>query len=437
MKRTIDSVLVEWKNRSSRRVLMVRGARQVGKTYSIRNLGKTFSHFLEINFEEEKAIKEFFEDSLNVHEISKKLSAYYNIPIIDGETLLFFDEIQACQNALRSLRFFHEKMPNLHVIAAGSLLEFALSEIPSHGVGRISNMFMYPMTFFEFLNATKGTGLIEQIQQSSFKKPIDNVLHKKILEKFKMYLVIGGMPAIVSAYQQEGNLRECQSLIDDLVTTLKDDFTKYKKHFPIVKLEETFNSISRQASSKFKYSKISPNESNYGYKDALNLLVKAGLVHKVHHSSCRGIPIGAEKNPQKFKAILFDIGIHQRISGLDLSEYLLLDAISLVNKGAIAEIFVGLELAANAPSNIRPDLYYWHREAKSSNAEVDYIIQKNEEIIPIEVKSGKQGSMQSMYLFLKERNLQRGIRLTQENFSKYNRIITVPIYACANIISSP
>ncbi len=433
MKRKIDCLLQEWKDQSDRKVLLVRGARQVGKTFSIRTLGRTFTHFLEVNFEEEPLLKAFFENSLNPHEILKKLSAYYRIPISLGETLIFFDEIQACPQALQSLRFFYEKIPTLHVIAAGSLLEFALAEIPSHGVGRISNLFMYPLTFFEFLWVESEDGLLEFIEQSSWKNPLDPVLHKKILEIFKTYLIIGGIPSVVELYRKERDLEKCQILIDDLVTTYKDDFAKYKKNSPVIKLEETFNAVVHQSGSKFKYSRISPHEPSYGYKEAFNLLVKAGLIHPIYHSSCRGIPLGAQKDPQKFKAILFDIGIHQRVSGLNLSEYLLVDPPSLINRGVLAEIFVGLELLANAPSHNKPELYYWHREAKSSNSEVDYVIQKNEEIIPIEVKSGMSGRMQSMHLFLTERNLTKGIRLSQENFNKYDSLFTIPIYACARL----
>jgi predicted AAA+ superfamily ATPase len=175
MKRLIDSYLANWKNDKYRKVLIIRGARQVGKTYSVREFSRQFKHFLEINFEEEKEIKTFFQGSLDPVKIIEKLSAYYSIPIIPGETLLFFDEIQASNDALRSLRFFYEKIPDLHVVAAGSLLEFVLLKISSYGVGRISTLYMYPMCFSEFLIAMNEPGLIKTLNTVDFKNPLEKV----------------------------------------------------------------------------------------------------------------------------------------------------------------------------------------------------------------------------------------------------------------------
>ena len=173
MKRAITNNLLQWKQEPERKVLLVRGARQVGKTYSIRELGNSFRHFLEVNFEEEPAVRAFFEDSLNPEGICQKLGAYFNVPIKSGKTLLFLDEIQACPNALKSLRFFHEKTPDLHVVAAGSLLEFAMNEMASFGVGRITSLFMYPMTFCEFLSVIYGEGLTDILLSCQLDQSVD------------------------------------------------------------------------------------------------------------------------------------------------------------------------------------------------------------------------------------------------------------------------
>ncbi len=200
MKRRIDNILLNWRNEKKRKVLLVRGARQVGKTYSLRELGKSFEYFLEVNFEEEKGIHMFFTDSINPQKICEKLSAYYSIPIVPDKTLLVFDEIQACPEALSSLRFFYEKMPELHVAAAGSLLEFALAEIPSQGVGRISSLFMYPMSFTEFLTALGEEALVSIISQSNANSPVDEPFHKRLIDYLKTYQIIGGMPEVVQSY---------------------------------------------------------------------------------------------------------------------------------------------------------------------------------------------------------------------------------------------
>jgi predicted AAA+ superfamily ATPase len=434
MKRAIDQTLDSWKQDPQHPVLMVRGARQVGKTYSIRNLGRSFEYLLEVNFEEKDEVKTFFDGSRSPQDIIEKLSAYYGVPVVPGKTLVFFDEIQACPNCLRSLRFFYEKIPSLHVVAAGSLLEFALEQIPSFGVGRISSVFMYPLSFNEFLQAIGMEGLSAIICKASVVSPVDPVLHKKTLEHLRTYLAIGGMPAVVESYAMTHDLRKCMQLLDRLLSGFKDDFSKYRHRSPVQRLVEVFESVALQSGGKFKYSTVNPDLSHYELKLAFELLEKAGLLYRVWHTDARGIPIGAQTNPRRFKALPFDIGIFQRIMNLDLPAYIVQSEAELVNKGAVAEIFVGLEIIAASAPDLHPKLYYWHREARSSNAEVDYVIQQGNIIVPVEVKSGVRGAMQSMHLFLAERKLQRGVRLSHENYSRYGAIETAPLYTAGNLV---
>jgi hypothetical protein len=428
MKREISDYLLAWKNSPGRRILLLRGARQVGKTYSLRILGQRFSHFLEVNFEEHPEVKTFFEGPLTPRLLCEKLSGYFDIPIIPGETLLFFDEIQACPNCLASLRFFHEKMPELHVAAAGSLLEFVLNEIPSFGVGRIESIFMYPMTFSEFVAEVEGKGLADVLANADPFRPIELPFHQRLMDAWRRYLVIGGLPAAVHAYLERRDLRECQTIIDSLIETLRDDFRKYRRHAPIDLLTETFRSIALQAGGKFKYSTVSLDATHYELRKCLGLLMWAGLGYQVYHSDARGVPLGAQVDLRRFKALVFDAGAYQRLCGLDLSAHLVEDDAHLVNRGGTAELAVGLELAANSGPMVRPELYYWHREARGSNAEVDYVIQHNREIVPLEVKSGGTGAMKSMHLFLQERSLSLGIRLSQENVARYGSIQVLPVY---------
>jgi len=434
MERLIDKEMKQWKEKKDRKVLLLRGARQVGKTYSIRELSKTFKKFLEINFEETPAACRFFENSLNPHEICEKLAVYFNTTITPGESLLFFDEIQACPRALRALRFFYEKMPDLHVAAAGSLLELAISEIPSFGVGRIHSLFMYPMTFKEYLHASGNDMLNQVISDSSFDQPVDPVIHEKILDKIKIFLIIGGMPKVVDTYINEKDFHTCQVEIDNIINSLIDDFAKYKEKVPSLRLEETFYSTAHQAGNKFVYTKVGEGiESSKLYKEALELLVKTGIAYKVYHTSARGIPLGAQINRKRFKVIPYDTGIYQRLLGLNLSEYILTDFPSLVNRGSLAEIYVGLELLAARPPHMRPEIFYWHRESRTSNAEVDYVTAIGPRILPIEVKAGTRGQMQSLHLFLNDRNLDCGLRISHENFAHYDKIKTIPIYATNRI----
>jgi predicted AAA+ superfamily ATPase len=434
LKRFIEKQLLDWKNDAERKVLLVRGARQVGKTYSIRELGKTFRHFVEVNFEEEPSLQVFFNDSLNPSHLCDKLAAYFAAPIIPGETLLFFDEIQSCPKALSALRFFHEKMPGLHVVAAGSLLEIVLSGIPSMGVGRLSSLFMYPLTFAEYLLAMGENSLVDVIEKADGEHPLDEPFHRRLVEHVKTYQLVGGMPAAVKSYAEKRDLPACLKILDDLIVTFEDDFAKYKKRTPVDRLSELFRSVVLQAGGKFKYSNVDSDSSIPSLKAAVQLLLQAGLAYRVVHTHARGIPLGAQADEKKFKMILFDVGIHQRLLGLDIPAYLTATDLELVNKGSLAEIFTGLELIGNHPSHIKPALFYWHREARGSNAEVDYVIQQGSDIVPIEVKAGTRGQMQSMFRFLEERGLKKGIRVSLENFGSYGRIQTVPMYGIRRLV---
>ncbi len=412
---------------------MLRGARQVGKTYSVRQLGKTFKYFIEINFELDKDVRYFFENSINPHNLIEKLSAYYQTPIIKGQTLLFFDEIQECPEAIKSLRFFYEKMPQLNVIAAGSLLEFALSEILSYGVGRIETLFMYPLNFKEFLWALNENALSEIIKNSNYNNPIEVPFFKRLQDLLKTFLLIGGMPEVVANYVKNRDLKICQKIISNLILTFKDDFKKYRKRTPVDCLNEVFNSIILQTGSKFVFSNVNSNSTYKTMQNALDLLVMAGLAYKVYHTSASGIPLGAQINQKKYKVLIFDIGIFQQIAGIDISTILTADNVNTLNKGNIAELFTGLEIISYSNPEMPANLYYWHRESKSSNAEIDYVIQIDNNILPIEVKAGTKGKMQSLYIFLEEKKLDYGFRISLENFSQFEKIKTLPIFAISNL----
>jgi predicted AAA+ superfamily ATPase len=433
MKRHVSQRLSAWKVDPSRKALLVRGARQVGKTYSIRELGATFRHLVEVNFEDERDLRVFFRDSLNPSRLCEKLAAYFATPIVAGETLLFFDEIQACPEALSSLRFFHEKMPDLHVVGAGSLLEFALEEIPSLGVGRLSSLFMYPLTFEEFLDALGEDALRRVIHRADSTHPVDEPFHRRLVEHVKTYQLVGGMPAVVKSYAQKHDLSVCFKILDDIIVTVQDDFAKYRKRAPVSRLVDVFRSIVLQAGGKFKYIKVDSGSYTQSIKDALSLLVQAGLAHVVRHTHARGVPLGAQVDDRRFKVILFDVGIHQRLLGLDVPGYLTAGEVEVVNKGSLAESLVGQELIGHHPSHLRPALYYWHRESRGSNAEVDYVIQQGTSIVPVEVKAGTKGQMQSMRMFMTERGLSRGIRISLENFSQYDRVDAIPLYAVGHL----
>ena len=432
MKRKIEKKLLNWAGRANRKVLLLRGARQVGKTHLIREFGKKFPIFLEINFDEEKKVHQFFEGNLNPFEIIMNLELYTGKKIVPGKTLLFFDEIQSCKEAISSLRYFYEKIPDLHLVAAGSLLEFALSEIPSFGVGRVESMFLYPLSFEEYLLELNGEDMVEMIKESSFQKPVNPVIHDKLIEQLKIFQITGGLPEVVSNYIENKDLLECQRIINVLIQGYHTDFIKYKTRSPVERLIETLRSVATQTASKFKYSNVGEDSSKM-YKESLELLTKAGLVYQIYHTNAAGVPLGSGINHKFFKTVIFDTGIFQRIMDLNLSDFVTTDFNTIINRGQLTEIFAGSEIRKSKDPYSIDNLYYWHRQSKSSQAEVDYIIEKNGKIIPVEVKSSSGRKMKSMHLFMEEKKSGFGIRLSGDNFSKDGKIYSIPLYAISFI----
>lgn len=434
MRRSIFINLLAWKESSGRKVLLLRGARQVGKTFIVRELGKSFSNFVEVNFEKDTVVAGFFNQDLDPTRICQELSAFYRKPIRENETLLFFDEIQACPRAISSLRFFYENWPELHVIAAGSLLEFALAELPSFGVGRIRSMFMYPMSFNEFLLAHQRDQLVDLINQASPDNPINPVFHEMLTDYYRKFQLTGGMPEVVRLVAENKSLLDGLNALDDLTLSVRDDFLKYHRRVPESRIREVFASIVEQAGAKFVYSSVVAKASLPQIKEALELLFMAGLAYPVYHTAANGLPLGAQIDPKKFKVLLYDTGIFQHILGLNIREYLVVEEMDVVNKGSLAEIYAGLELMKASSIFDKPQLFYWHRQERGSNAEVDFVIRQGSEIVPVEIKSGYSGKMQSMRLFMKEKNLSRGIRSSLENFGRDGNIEIVPLYAISTLI---
>jgi predicted AAA+ superfamily ATPase len=319
------------------------------------------------------------------------------------------------------------------VIAAGSLLEFALKEVPSFGVGRIRSLFMYPLSFDEYLHAMGFANLADIIKQSSPEKPLSDVLHRQCLNHLVKYIVVGGMSEVVAICSRGGSLLECQQILDDLILTFNDEFAKYKERIPSSRLREIFISIMEQTGYKFVYSRASQTAKHEQIKNAVELLSMAGLVYPVIHTSANGVPLAAEVNHKIIKYIAFDTGIMQRFLQLDISNILLGDNLVQINKGSVAELFIGLEIMKAMTCYQPSQLYYWQREQRGSQAEVDYILQQDANIIPIEVKAGTKGAMQSLRLFMEEKNSIKGIRTSFENFGRLGKIEIYPMYAISNI----
>jgi uncharacterized protein len=426
MQRIIIKELLKWKDQSSRKPLIVRGARQVGKSYTITDFGKQYfeGEVHTINFEKRPDWKHLFDKNFETNRIISELEILINKRIRIGKDLLFFDEIQECPKAIIALRYFYEQIPELHIIGAGSLLEFALQDI-SFPVGRVQLLNMNPMNFYEFLLATGKELLAEIILKEPFE--LSESIHNVLLDEIKKYFFIGGMPECINKYLETGHLVDVFEIQLDLLDTFRQDFSKYATYSDKRCLNSVLDSVSKNIGHQIKYSHLAEGFTNPTIKKAFDLLETARLFKRVCSSTPEGIPLGANKAEKTFKAIMLDIGLLSRLSGLSVStEFNKTDLLSIY-RGAMAEQFVGQELISAGHS----DLHYWNRQAKSSTAEVDFLIEKHNEIIPIEVKSGVSGSLKSMHLLLNTyKNVNKGFVFSESTYGNIaeQKLVFLPLY---------
>jgi predicted AAA+ superfamily ATPase len=432
MQRDIEKELLFWKNQAQHLPILLRGARQVGKSYVVEKFGRDhFDNMLLVNFELQPELCACF-DALDPYEILKQLSLLQRQKIEPGKTLLFLDEIQDCPNAIRALRYFKEKLPELHVIGAGSLLEFTLNDANFRmPVGRVQSLYLKPLSFKEYLSALNYQDLRELIEVADLKKPIAEPIHQLLLKQIRNYMVLGGMPGVLKsdlALQISNEYRLQQA---SLLSSYRQDFGKYAKHTQIKYLQQVFEKAPGLVGDHFKYSKVDPEVRSQYTKAALELLQHAGLIYPVYSTAASGIPLINLMNEKKFKILFLDVGLMTYASRIEAE--LLLEDVILVNRGAIAEQFVGQELLAAMPYYEEAKLFFWCREKKSSMAEVDFIITVGAKIIPIEVKAGSTGKLKSLHLLMDEKNMKLGVRVSQQALSFDGKILSVPIYMSSEV----
>lgn len=424
MKRLTEKQIIAWKDSPRRKPLIIRGARQVGKTWLVENcLAGQFGHFVKVDLEQERQLHMAFGDSLDPWRMLDSLEAFTG-RIIPGKTLLFIDEIQACPRAITALRYFYEKMPELHVVAAGSMLEFAFGEI-SVPVGRVQYLYLHPMTFYEYLLAMNKEVIAEKTITPQ--RDYSELIRSAIFDELKQYFFIGGMPEAVKAYRDTHSKLESFDVQSQILESYREDFSKYKPQVKAACLDAVFANAAKSVGEQIKYTRLYDGASGVTNHKAFDLLVKARVLHKISSCDPSGLPLGGSSG-KRFKACMLDIGLLQRLCGMDVQAELAQDNLLAMYRGKLAEQFVAQEMLAWHSR----DLYYWARNAKSSNAEVDYLAVQKGKIYPVEVKSGPSGKLKSLHMMLKAYpNCEQGWVLQSGPYRELpeQKLVFWPLYA--------
>ena len=428
MRRLIFDKLIEWKNSSSRKPLLLKGARQVGKTYALLEFGRNYyDNVVYLHFEgNTETLNKIFTPDLNPKRIIEEISVYAKQTIFPNKTLIIFDEIQACEQALTSLKYFAEEAPEYHIIAAGSLLGLAINRGKfSFPVGKVDMLTMYPMSFEEFLLATNNDTLIEKIRFSfSSFTPLADVYHNLALELYKKYLVVGGYPAVVKTYLETEDFDSVRSVQADISDSYIADMTKYATPNETIRSIAIFNTLPSQLAkenTKFQYAVIKSNARAKDYELSLQWLKASSVVLENIKITEGKLPLSVYEQIDSFKIYYSDVGLLCFKSGTLPQDILINSSISDRARGLLAENYVAEQLVAQGYR-----LNYWESDGK---AELDFVIRQNDSVVPVEVKSADNVRAKSLKVFIDKYSPSYSIRISARNFGFENDIKSVPLYA--------
>lgn len=434
MFRRISIDLQGWLHRKDRRPLLLRGARQVGKTWLARNLAKQEElELVEVNFELRPDAKQAFRN-LQPEEILKNL-AFLGFPVPKaGTSLLFFDEIQECPAAIAAMRYFYELMPDLAVLATGSLLEFAMESGEfSLPVGRVDTLWVHPMGYAEFLRAKGNETLASSVESLDPDEPLPEVAHRKAIEELRDYLFCGGMPAAVQALAADHDVEACRRAHLSILQSYRQDFAKYAPRINADIAERLFLRAPGLVGGRIKFSAIDPDHRSSEVRPAVEAVEKAGVIRRVFHSAGQSLPLATDSNPRIAKLVMLDVGLMHAALRID-AELIQEPDLLAIHRGAVAEQFAAQELLACGPPDREPELYFWSREQRNSQAEVDFLIASGSKVLPIEIKSGSSGTLKSLHLFLdSHRQSPLGVRLYNGPHLREDRILHLPLYAAGTL----
>lgn len=454
MYRTSQRHLTEWSQRHDRKPLVVRGARQVGKSTLVRQFAAAQGLTLwEINLEQHHELAPAFA-SLDAATILRDVGLALNRPGVgQGPGVLFLDEIQAIPQALSALRYLYEQRPQLPVIAAGSLLEFTLADAAiSMPVGRVEYHFLGPMTFEEFLLARGEDLLAQSLEGQSHEQSFSPAAHERLNSLLREYLLVGGMPEAVAAYGAVGDFAAASRVHRSILSTYADDFGKYTKGIDRDRIRRIFEVLPTQLAQKVRFNRFHPDWRAADIRRCLELLIAAQVASSVTHVDASGVPLGAEEDPTVFKLFHLDVGLAANASGsgqLSLADF---QSGRFVNEGVLAEQFVAQQLLSTQPPDQKPRLHYWQRGGSSSNAEVDFICAHGREVLPIEVKAGASGALRSLHQFMLKhpgktalrfdlnpvgvQQVQTDVQTAAGPKSVHYRLMNLPLYVASSTLLS-
>ncbi len=424
LKRSILTALKTWKQSARRKPLMLMGARQVGKTTVLQEFGRNeYQSVIYLNFEDVPALKRLFDDKLTPAVLINAISIELTVDILPEKSLIIFDEIQECPQALNSLKYFNEKANEYHIVAAGSLLGVKLLHVKGFPVGKVNFLHLYPLNFSEFLQALGETRLNNYMQEISIVEPLPSNLHEKLLQLFKEYLFVGGMPEAVSEYAQSKDLTQVREIHQEILDAYSLDFAKHAPPQHLMKINQVWGSISGQLAKenkKFIYSVIRKGARAVEFEVALQWLKEAGLIHKVHTISAPKFPLDGYSQFEYFKIYLVDVGLLGARSNLPANILLHGNELFQEFRGALVENFIAQSLAADGYG-----LYYWSSEGK---AEIDFILQEEDKIYPLEIKSGNANKKQSLRAYDQKYAPELLIRISPLNLKKDGKLLNCPLY---------
>lgn len=427
MKRDLYKSLVNWKNSSHRKPLILQGARQVGKTWLMKEFGKNeFEQVVYLNFESNERLKSLFVSDFDIKRILSVVEIEVNQKIQPDKTLLIFDEIQEAGKGLTALKYFCEQAPEYFIVAAGSLLGVSMQKNTSFPVGKVDFLRMYPMSFFEFLENTGQNLLKAQLEAQNW--PVIEPFHDKLVGLLRLYYFIGGMPEAVSSYIERGDLREVRALQDKILMGYENDFAKYAPIEIVPKIRLVWNTLIGQLAKenrKFIYGQIKKGARAKDFETAINWLSDAGLVLKVGRVEKPTLPLNAYADMDVFKLFLLDIGLLNALARLDPKILLEKNSILTAFKGALTEQFVAQQL------KISHDLYYW--TASNATAEIDFLVQSRNDIIPMEVKAEENLKSKSLKVFTEKYKPNTAIRTSMSPFRVQDWMTNLPLYGISTI----